>query len=70
MECVFFNFTTNTLEAMPRGGQIRISARNIDQCVFIDVEDTGPGIPHSEGRLSGTSGSRALVSSSVFIPEL
>ena len=45
IERVFFNLITNALEAMPDGGQIRIGARIADQSVFIDVEDTGPGIP-------------------------
>jgi signal transduction histidine kinase len=52
MECVFFNLITNALEAMPHGGQIRIGARIADHCVFIEVEDTGPGIPAAiRGRL-------------------
>lgn len=45
MERLFFNLITNALEAMPHGGRIRISARKQDNCVLIDVEDTGPGIP-------------------------
>jgi len=45
MERVFFNLITNSLEAMPHGGEIRIGARRADNCVLIEVEDTGPGIP-------------------------
>ncbi len=45
MQGVFFNLITNALDAMPHGGQIRIGARIAEHCVFIDVEDTGPGIP-------------------------
>jgi signal transduction histidine kinase len=45
MERVFFNLITNALEAMPRGGKIRIGARKTGKYVLIDVEDTGPGIP-------------------------
>jgi signal transduction histidine kinase len=45
MERVFFNLITNSLEAMPHGGKIRIGARRADNCVLIEVEDTGPGIP-------------------------
>jgi signal transduction histidine kinase len=45
LERVFFNLITNSLEAMPHGGKIRIAARNADNCVLIEVEDTGPGIP-------------------------
>jgi signal transduction histidine kinase len=45
MERVFFNLITNALEAMPHGGLIRIDARKAANCVLIEVEDTGPGIP-------------------------
>ena len=45
MERVFFNLIANALEAMPHGGKIRIGARKADNCVLIEVEDTGPGIP-------------------------
>jgi signal transduction histidine kinase len=45
IERVFFNLITNALEAMPRGGKIRIGARKAGDCVLIAIEDTGPGIP-------------------------
>jgi signal transduction histidine kinase len=45
MERVFFNLITNALEAMPHGGKIRIGLRMAENCVLIEVEDTGPGIP-------------------------
>jgi signal transduction histidine kinase len=45
MERVFFNLITNALEAMPHGGEIRIGLRMAENCVLIEVEDTGPGIP-------------------------
>ena len=45
IERVFFNLITNALEAMPHGGNIRIGVRKADNCVLIEVEDTGPGIP-------------------------
>jgi signal transduction histidine kinase len=45
VERVFFNLITNALEAMPHGGKIRIGARKTRNCVLIEVEDTGPGIP-------------------------
>jgi signal transduction histidine kinase len=45
IERVFFNLITNSLEAMPHGGKVRIAARKADNCVLIEVEDTGPGIP-------------------------
>jgi signal transduction histidine kinase len=47
MERVFFNLVTNALEAMPHGGQISIDARKAANCVLIEVEDTGPGIPRA-----------------------
>ena len=47
MERVFLNLITNALEAMPHGGEIRIGARQRDNGVLIDVEDTGPGIPRT-----------------------
>jgi signal transduction histidine kinase len=47
IERVFFNLITNALEAMPHGGQIRIGSRKAENCVLIEVEDTGPGIPRA-----------------------
>jgi signal transduction histidine kinase len=46
MNLVFFNLITNALEAMPEGGEIRISARRNRDYVLVAIEDTGPGIPH------------------------
>jgi DNA-binding winged helix-turn-helix (wHTH) protein len=43
---VFFNLITNALEAMPGGGELRIGARKADNHVLVEMEDTGPGIPH------------------------
>jgi len=52
IERVFSNLITNAFEAMPHGGKISIGARNGDNCVLIEVEDTGPGIPREiRGRL-------------------
>jgi signal transduction histidine kinase len=52
LERVFLNLITNALEAMPRGGSIRISARDAGDCALIEVEDSGPGIPPEiRGRL-------------------
>ena len=45
IERVFINLINNALEAMPRGGKIRIGARKTDSWVLLDVEDSGPGIP-------------------------
>jgi signal transduction histidine kinase len=47
MERVFFNLIANALEAMPAGGKLRIVARKADNCVLIELEDTGPGIPRA-----------------------
>jgi signal transduction histidine kinase len=44
MERVFLNLVSNALEAMPEGGNVRISAVSQDDVVLIQVEDTGPGI--------------------------
>jgi DNA-binding NtrC family response regulator/nitrogen-specific signal transduction histidine kinase len=46
MKRVFFNLITNSLEAMPGGGEVRIGASKIDNYVLVEIEDTGPGIPH------------------------
>jgi two-component system phosphate regulon sensor histidine kinase PhoR len=45
IERAFFNLITNAIEAMPSGGEIRISASAAEEYVFVNVEDTGPGIP-------------------------
>jgi signal transduction histidine kinase len=44
MERVFLNMVSNALEAMPEGGEVRISAVPEDGAVRIEVEDSGPGI--------------------------
>jgi signal transduction histidine kinase len=45
IERVFFNLTSNALEAMPTGGTLHIMCRKTGQCALIEFEDTGPGIP-------------------------
>jgi signal transduction histidine kinase len=52
MERVFLNLIGNSLEAMPDGGAIRITAGSSGENVFIEFADTGPGIaPTLRGRL-------------------
>ncbi len=45
MERVFVNLIANAVEAMPEGGEIRISAERGESTVEVRVDDTGPGIP-------------------------
>jgi signal transduction histidine kinase len=45
MERVFFNLIANAFEAMPAGGLLCIIGRRAGNCVLIELEDTGPGIP-------------------------
>jgi signal transduction histidine kinase len=35
---------SNSLEAMPEGGEVRISAAQQDGAVLVEVQDHGPGI--------------------------
>jgi signal transduction histidine kinase len=44
IERAFVNLVGNSLEAMPEGGQVRISALLENGSALIQVEDTGPGI--------------------------
>jgi signal transduction histidine kinase len=44
IERAFVNLVGNSLEAMPEGGQVRISASLENGSALIQVEDTGPGI--------------------------
>ncbi|MBV8846961.1 MAG: HAMP domain-containing protein [Bryobacterales bacterium] len=45
MERVFQNLIGNAIEAMPEGGDVRVSASRQDSQVLVSVEDTGPGVP-------------------------
>lgn len=44
MEQLFLNLATNALEAMPRGGTLRIAMRVEGERIRAEVEDTGRGI--------------------------
>jgi signal transduction histidine kinase len=44
MERTFLNLIVNSLEAMPGGGEVQISAALQEGSVLIEVEDNGPGI--------------------------
>jgi signal transduction histidine kinase len=46
IERVFFNVIINALEAMPSGGEVRIKAMKNGNWALVEIEDTGPGIPH------------------------
>jgi GAF domain-containing protein len=39
------NLVANALQAMPKGGEIILCARNVDRSVALEVTDTGVGIP-------------------------
>ena len=47
MERVFSNLLGNAVEAMPGGGEIRISASRQSKSVVVQVEDNGPGVSES-----------------------
>ncbi len=42
------NIIDNAIEAMKQNGEITIAIRNGDRLVFVDIADTGPGIPDDE----------------------
>jgi signal transduction histidine kinase len=45
LEHVFLNLVLNAVQAMPEGGDIRISGRSDDKSVEVTIRDKGAGIP-------------------------
>jgi signal transduction histidine kinase len=45
MERAFVNLIGNAIEAMPEGGEVRISAQLVAGSALVHVDDTGPGVP-------------------------
>jgi signal transduction histidine kinase len=46
------NLISNAIEAMPEGGQVRISAQFVTDSVVVHVDATGPGVaPEIRSRL-------------------
>jgi two-component system, sporulation sensor kinase E len=45
---VFFNITKNAMEAMTRGGKLKIRTRTDDDSVFLLFADSGSGIKHED----------------------
>jgi two-component system phosphate regulon sensor histidine kinase PhoR len=48
MDLVLGNLVDNALKYTRQGGEVRVSAREEDQSVVIDVRDTGIGIPRTD----------------------
>jgi len=45
VETVLTNLIGNAVKYTPAGGSIRVSLRNRDECLHVEVQDTGPGVP-------------------------
>ena len=42
---VFFNLMLNAMDAMEKGGTLKIAAKTMDSYLVIDFQDSGPGVP-------------------------
>jgi len=52
MERAFVNLIGNAIEAMPEGGEVRVSSQMDAGSVLVHVDDTGPGVaPEIRGKL-------------------
>lgn len=47
MQQVFLNIVINALQAMPDGGDLEIKVHYFHRIVYVNVSDTGMGIPKS-----------------------
>ena len=47
---ILVNLIQNAVQAMPKGGNLTVSAHSQKHQVTIDVEDTGEGIPEEVRR--------------------
>jgi signal transduction histidine kinase len=45
LRIVFANLIRNAREAMPQGGRLSVTGHPVEDCVAVDVTDTGVGIP-------------------------
>lgn len=48
LEEAFYNLILNAYEAMPRGGKLKIVAKNVNSAVSVSFADTGIGIPDQD----------------------
>ncbi|MBW8011725.1 MAG: response regulator [Chloroflexi bacterium] len=48
LQQVFFNIILNAMEAMPNGGELKISGKRNNNHIEISFEDTGTGVPHEK----------------------